>query len=532
MKYIIALVSFFFILEINANNHIEYHYHLIDTSGFDKMQYNERQHLEKVLKKFHATEDELLKIKFLQDFTENSYDFAIWPKYNNWIYVYCMRRLLSSMKPEKKRKITLFLAGAINNKGFLDGMHGNVVGALGHYKKALGYYKDFENKEGMATLYTNIGSIYESQGLIKDAVWCYNKGVELCLEIDKKDGLGTLYNNLGVLYKKQGDMNLALEFYKKGLDIFDTDNDKAMIATTLNNMAVIYDLKTNRSKFLECIDKSLHLYLELGDQIGIATAHINMGSYHSHEKQSQKTVYHYLQAIDIYSKLNNQSGLSKAYAYLATIKYDMDSVYIAKKYAVKALKIAQLLGYPSLIEESADLLSKIEVAMGNYKEALSMSTLSAAMRDSIYQVEILENAIKNKTKSEFEKALVLKKQEEKAELDAVIQKNNRRIIIQNMLIFFGILLFFGGIISLDYISISPKMAEGLIFIAFLLLFEFILVLFDPSITEITEGLPIYKLCINTLIVLCIFPIHSLAERSLKKRVVFNIRSKISRRTAV
>ena len=64
-------------------------------------QYNKRQHLETVLKKFHATDDEILKIEALQDFTKNSYYFDIWPKYNNWIYVYCMRRLQGLIKPDK-----------------------------------------------------------------------------------------------------------------------------------------------------------------------------------------------------------------------------------------------------------------------------------------------------------------------------------------------------------------------------------------------------------------------------------------------
>ena len=65
------------------------------------MQYNKRQHLETVLKKFHATDDEILKIEALQDFTKKSYYFDIWPKYNNWIYVYCMRRLQGLIKPDK-----------------------------------------------------------------------------------------------------------------------------------------------------------------------------------------------------------------------------------------------------------------------------------------------------------------------------------------------------------------------------------------------------------------------------------------------
>ena len=81
------------------------------------MQCNEGQYLETVLKKFDATDDEILKIEALQDFTENSYYFDVWPKYKNWIYVYCMRCLQGLMKPEKKEQISLLLAASINKKG-------------------------------------------------------------------------------------------------------------------------------------------------------------------------------------------------------------------------------------------------------------------------------------------------------------------------------------------------------------------------------------------------------------------------------
>ena len=74
---------------------------------------------------------------------------------------------------------------------------------LNRYNKALSYYTKFEDKEGRATLYTNLGSVYESQGFISDAVVCYTQGINLCKELNKKDGLAALYNNLGVLYKNK-----------------------------------------------------------------------------------------------------------------------------------------------------------------------------------------------------------------------------------------------------------------------------------------------------------------------------------------
>ena len=500
---------------------------IIDSIDINKIEKAELDFLEKTLEAFHDADDEISKLAVLKEYVENSYDFEVWPKYNEWMYYYCKARLTEYPNPVLRKELTKFLAGAINNKGYVYGLHGKIIEANDCYQRSLHYFTEIDDKEEMATLYTNIGSVYESQGMIKKAVDCYNRGIELCMQTGKTEGLSALYNNMGVLYKKQGDLNLALDFYKKSLKIFEESEKKESLATTYNNLAVVYDKKGKRSRFLKCMKKSQQLYSELGDKNGLASSSVNMGSFYSHEKNVAKSVSYYDKAIQWYTELDNMAGLSNVYCYMGMLMYAADSLYASRSYAEKALKLAEELGYTFYIEQSADLLSKVEEELGNYKKALEMTELAGVMRDSIYHVEILETAVRNKTKSEFEKAQLIREQEIEDQKLAEEQIVQRRIKLQNMLIFLGILLFFGGIISLDFIKVSPKMAEGLIFIGFLLLFEFILVLFDPAITSITDGLPFYKLLLNTLIVLFIFPIHSLSEKALKRRVVLNIRSRFN-----
>jgi hypothetical protein len=51
------------------------------------------------------------------------------------------------------------------------------------------------------------------------------------------------------------------------------------------------------------------------------------------------------------------------------------------------------------------------------------------------------------------------------------------------------------------------------------LFEFVLLLTDPFVETYTGGDPMVKLLINAAFAGFIFPLHSLLERLLKKRVV-------------
>ena len=63
------------------------------------------------------------------------------------------------------------------------------------------------------------------------------------------------------------------------------------------------------------------------------------------------------------------------------------------------------------------------------------------------------------------------------------------------------------------------MAEGIIFFSFLIFFEFLLVLADPSIEAWSGGAPGIKLLFNAAIAALIFPAHAFFESRLKSRLV-------------
>jgi len=70
-------------------------------------------------------------------------------------------------------------------------------------------------------------------------------------------------------------------------------------------------------------------------------------------------------------------------------------------------------------------------------------------------------------------------------------------------------------------NIPPRLIEGMIFFSFLLFFEFTLVLLDPYIEQYSSGAPAIKLGFNALLAALIFPLHSMFENKLKKRITIN-----------
>jgi uncharacterized membrane protein len=66
---------------------------------------------------------------------------------------------------------------------------------------------------------------------------------------------------------------------------------------------------------------------------------------------------------------------------------------------------------------------------------------------------------------------------------------------------------------------KPKHQTTLIFIFFILIFEFLLVVLDPWVETITDGEVGFKIGINSIMALLIFGIHQISEKRLKKALI-------------
>ena len=186
---------------------------------------------------------------------------------------------------------------------------------------------------------------------------------------------------------------------------------------------------------------------------------------------------------------------------------------------MKSLAISKELGFPENIESASKLLSEIYEAEGDGMKALELHKLYILMRDSINNKEVQNATIKLQALHEFEKEQLIKENEAKEQARIENEAIKRRNNLQYILILLGILVLFGLILSLGIIKIPVKIAEGLIFLAFLILFEFLLVFLEPHIDSFTNGVPVYSLLFNAAIALLIFPFHSVMEKYLKRRLV-------------
>ena len=86
------------------------------------------------------------------------------------------------------------------------------------------------------------------------------------------------------------------------------------------------------------------------------------------------------------------------------------------------------------------------------------------------------------------------------------------------IIVLAVLFLFALILISGRVNVSPKVAQGLIFIFFILLFEFVLVVMDPYVDEWSEGAPMVKLLINSIFALVIFFGHTFFAGRLERAI--------------
>ena len=221
----------------------------------------------------------------------------------------------------------------------------------------------------------------------------------------------------------------------------------------------------------------------------------------------------------ILEDLGDKKGVASSYGNIGRIYMDIEDREKAWEYLLKSMELAKELEFPVVIRNTSLWLTRLYKKEENFEAALEMYELHIQMRDSIKNEETQKATIRQQTKYEFEKAQLVKEQKEKEAARILAEETGRRDNLQYSIILLGLLVLGSLVFGLGKLALPVRIAEGIIFFSFLILFEFILVLADPYIDNWSSGAPGIKLLFNAGIAALIFPAHAFFESKMKKRLV-------------
>lgn len=196
----------------------------------------------------------------------------------------------------------------------------------------------------------------------------------------------------------------------------------------------------------------------------------------------------------------------------------MKQPLLAKSYAQKGQKIAQEIKHMELMQYSVKILFQADSALGNWKSAFEYHKLYKQYSDSLHNEEKSKEFGRIESRYQFEKEAEETKRKEQEAQRIAQEATERRDNLQYLSIFGGIIALFGVLAFLGRFQIPVRVLNIVLFASLLIVFEFLLILFDPILDQYTGGIPIQKLVFNSLIALGFAPLHGFLEQRLRKRL--------------
>ncbi len=215
-----------------------------------------------------------------------------------------------------------FLASALNNIGIAYERLKEFEKAMNYYQKALSIQKELGNRNEIAQLLNNISDVYVSEGELSKnpeerkskfmvALDNYTRTLDILEGSDEKDLMATVYSNIGNVYWFLQDFTMALKFLNKSFDVYVDLDSKSGIARSLNNFAKHYRLQNKATQSIHYASKALALADSISDAEQTQYACEYLSSSYYDLKQFEKSLFYYKRYVEQKDKLTNVDGAKK-----------------------------------------------------------------------------------------------------------------------------------------------------------------------------------------------------------------------------
>lgn len=187
-----------------------------------------------------------------------------------------------------------------------------------------------------------IGNVIFDQGFPEQAEDYYLRALGLFKEIDDKKGIARCYNNLGVANAERGEYDKALDYYNRALNLYKEIKDQAGEGAVINNLGEIYRFRGEYTDAEYLYQRSLKSDKELGDVYGQALCWGNLGAVSLGIKNFEEAKKRVTTALDIFDNLGTRDLVYVEICGLMvgilsqTKRFEEGQLYLDKMWAAEA----------------------------------------------------------------------------------------------------------------------------------------------------------------------------------------------------
>jgi tetratricopeptide (TPR) repeat protein len=432
---------------------------------------------------------------------------------------YILGQLLYDYAEEKG--VERFMSTGLSLQGLALTTLGDYRQAIKAHEKSLIIIRKLENKQSELYAYGNLGINYKHLGNYQKAAEYHIESLKIAEEIADTVGLLRANINIGNMYLLLQEYARAVTYYESALLIGELSNDIEGIAMSNGNIGDIYNSLGEFEKAIKYTRIAIELHAGRNDLQSLSIVYAAMGSSYRGLGRLDSAIIFYKIAWDLAEEISDNSGIANALNNIAQLLHEKGRTQEAIAHFQQALGIAEALNLVAEISGATMGLYNIYKEANQHEEALNMFEIHDAIEDSLASEKHSTTLIRKEAEYEFEKQIVadsVAQAYKEAELAAIEAQKAEKHLRANRIQFSGIIvivLLLALIIAFSgRISMTRRMADGLVFIFFILLFELGLVIMDPYVDDWSEGQVGIKLAVNTVFALIVFFGHQFFEKRL------------------
>ena len=302
--------------------------------------------------------------------------------------------------------------------------------------------------------YMQKGNALRLKGNLDQALNSFFVSIEYAKKINYTDGVGKLYISIADVYSESENHANASFYYAKGIQLLRNSEDSLSLAKALINAGDEYFNIGNLDSALIFTQESEKIFQNINSQIGQAYCFGNIGMVYAELGNDLHAEEYMNKAIQLLQNLGEYYPITVYLLHIADIYLKQGNNLIARNYALKSLKLAEQYGLKEQISDANLKLSEIYEFIGIPKKALQHYKDHIAYRDSVKNIETVQEMADLRTDYEVSQKQI--------EVDLLNQeRKNQRIVniaaaITSVLIF---LLALGLYRRYKYIQETNRIIE-------------------------------------------------------------------------
>lgn len=254
-------------------------------------------------------------------------------------------------------------------------------------RKALELSREANYGHGEAFAYLNLAVANDIKGNSGVATDYFRRAIHLFEKEKDLKNLAYCYSQLGVCYFSQYQYENADYYYRKAIALNKKLQLDIDLADVLVNQGITYTYQNKPEEAKQNFHRAIAIYQREHYPEGLGGAYNSLGKIYYEAKNYPKAIRYFEKSSANFEQYDNDFNLVSAWNGLANCYIDLKDYPRAELYALKSLELVKKTGAKEREVFVHEILSRIYLALGDYKKAYESLNNYTILSDTIFTRE-------------------------------------------------------------------------------------------------------------------------------------------------